>query len=191
MSPKRRGNFKTKVKNLRSDFAQLATFLQGKVQSNKMRNISMSKSIALFVMVLSSIGSNVGAVSQSNSAQIQNGTLSQYRPNVALVNQCHSEARARHSNGTFTLNRFNQSPDMRRHTRKLASFCSAYEGQRVSEYVAQLGVAAETADATLAFANACKGEARAGHTLVFHPSAQHIERMASICDSMARDTASR
>jgi hypothetical protein len=156
-----------------------------------MRNIGVSKSIVISAMLLATLGSNVGAVGQASSEQTQNGTAAPNGPNMLLVNQCHSEARARHSNGTFTLNRFNQSPDMRRHTRKLASFCTAYEGQRVREYVAQLGVAAETADVTLAFANACKAEARAGHTVVFRPSEQHIERMTSICDSMAGNIASR
>jgi hypothetical protein len=156
-----------------------------------MRNIGMSKSIVISAMLLATLGSNVGAVSQAGSGHIQNGTAAPNGPNMLLVNQCHSEARARHSNGTFTLNRFNQSPDMRRHTSKLASFCSAYEDQRGPKNVAQVGVTANNANSALAFANACKSEARAGHTVVFRPSTQHVERMTSICDRMARDIASR
>jgi hypothetical protein len=176
---------------LQNDIAQMATFLQGKAKATYIRNIGMSKSIALLAMALATFGSNVNAESQSNIGQAQNGTSSQNGPNILLVNQCHSEARTRHSNGTFTLNRFNQSPDMRRHTRKLASFCTAYEGQKVPEYMAQVGADAAITNPSLAFANACKAEARAGHTMVFRPSTQHIERMTVICDSMARDIASR
>jgi hypothetical protein len=175
---------------LRRHVAQLATFLQERAQVNKMRNIGMSKSIVISAMLLATLGSNVGAVSQASSERTQNGTAAPNGPNMLLVNQCHSEARARHSNGTFTLNRFNQSPDMRRHTSKLASFCSAYEGQRGPKNVVQVDTV-DNANSALAFANSCKAEARAGHTVVFRPSTQHVERMTSICDRMARDIASR
>jgi hypothetical protein len=176
---------------LRRHVAQLATFLQERAQVNIMRNIGISKSIVISAILLATLGSNVGAVSRASSERTQNGTAAPNGPNMLLVNQCHSEARARHSNGTFTLNRFNQSPDMRRHTSKLASFCSAYAAQRAPKYVAQVGVTADNANSALAFANACKAEARAGHTVVFRPFTQHVERMAALCDSMARDIASR
>ena len=110
---------------------------------------------------------------------------------TTLAAQCYNEARVMHRSGTFTRQRAADSPDMRRHTKKLRNFCQAYEGHGDMAFWDKLGPNTSKLEVIGAFERACKQEAASGRTVIFRPSSDHIDRMSTICSAMAADFTSR
>jgi hypothetical protein len=150
----------------------------------------MSKMTLLCLSLAMPLGSVASAMDYVGPMSSQIETVTTSQPNREIARECYAQARTRHSHGTFSLNRYDQSPAMRRHRANMSSFCSAYDGQKNDAYWAQLRAETQISNTALAFSTACKAEVKNGRTVIFRPTSQHIARMNSICETMAADIAS-